>query len=30
MRVEDMLAVEHDVIPLDWADAFQQVEIDSI
>jgi len=21
---EDILAVEHDVIPLDWADAFQQ------
>jgi len=27
---EDILAVEHDVIPLDWADAFQQKEIDSI
>ena len=26
---EDILAVEHDVIPLDWADAFQQGEIDS-
>ena len=23
-------AVEHDVIPLDWADAFQEGEIDSI
>jgi hypothetical protein len=28
--IEDILAVEHDVIPLDWADAFQQREIDSI
>jgi hypothetical protein len=27
---EDILAVEHDVIPLDWTDAFQQGEIDSI
>ena len=27
---EDILAVEHDVIPLDWADAFRQEEIDSI
>jgi hypothetical protein len=27
---EDILAVEHDVIPLDWAEAFQQGEIDSI
>jgi hypothetical protein len=27
---EDILAVEHDVMPLDWADAFQQGEIDSI
>jgi hypothetical protein len=26
----DILAVEHDVIPLDWADVFQQGEIDSI
>ena len=27
---EDILAVEHDVIPLDWANAFQQGEIDAI
>jgi hypothetical protein len=27
---EDVLAVEHDIIPLDWADASQQGEIDSI
>ena len=30
LSIEDILAVEHDVIPLDWADAFQQGEIDSI
>jgi hypothetical protein len=27
---EDILAVEHDVIQLDWADAFQQGGVDSI
>jgi hypothetical protein len=27
---EDVLAVEHDVIPLDGADVFQQGEVDSI
>jgi hypothetical protein len=30
LSVEDILAVEHDVIPLDGADVFQQGEIDSI
>jgi hypothetical protein len=30
LSVEDILAIEHDVIPLDGADVFQQGEIDSI
>jgi len=30
LSIEDVLAVEHDVIPLDGADVFQQGEIDSI
>ncbi len=30
LSIEDILAVEHDVIPLDGADVFQQGEIDSI
>jgi hypothetical protein len=30
LSVEDILATEHDVIPLDGADVFQQAEIDSI
>jgi hypothetical protein len=30
LSVEDTLAIEHDVIPLDGADVFQQGEIDSI
>ena len=30
LSVEDLLAIEHDVIPLDGADVFQQGEIDPI
>jgi hypothetical protein len=30
LPIEDILAVEHDVIPLDGADVFQQGGIDSI
>jgi len=30
LSIEDVLAVEHDVIPLDGADVFQQGEVDSI
>jgi hypothetical protein len=30
LSIEDVLTVEHDVIPLDGADVFQQGEIDSI
>jgi hypothetical protein len=30
ISVEDILAIEHDVIPLDGADVFQQGEIDFI
>ena len=30
LSVEDILAIEHDVIPLDGADVFSQGEIDSI
>ena len=30
LMVEDILTVEHDVLPLDGADVFQQGEIDSI
>ena len=30
LSVEDILAIEHDVIPLDGADVFQQGGIDSI
>jgi hypothetical protein len=30
LSIEDILAVEHDIIPLDGADVFQQGEIDSI
>jgi hypothetical protein len=30
LSIEDILAVEYDVIPLDGADVFQQGEIDSI
>jgi hypothetical protein len=30
LSIEDVLAVEHDVIPLDGADVFQHGEIDSI
>ena len=30
LSIENILAVEHDVIPLDGADVFQQGEIDSI
>jgi hypothetical protein len=30
LSIEDILAVEHDIIPLDRADVFQQGEIDSI
>jgi hypothetical protein len=30
LSIEDVLAVEHDVIPLDGADVFQQGGIDSI
>ena len=28
--IEDILAVEHDVIPLDGVDVFQGIEIDAI
>jgi hypothetical protein len=30
LPVEDILAVEHDIVPFDWADVFQQAEVDSI
>ena len=30
LPIEDILAVEHDIVPFDWADVFQQGEIDSI
>jgi hypothetical protein len=30
LPIEDRLAVEHDIVPFDWADVFQQAEIDSI
>jgi hypothetical protein len=30
LSVEDILAMEHDVIPLDGADVFQQGEVDFI
>jgi hypothetical protein len=30
LSIEDLPAVEHDVIPLDGVDVFQQREIDSI
>ena len=30
LRIEDILAVEHDIVPFDWADVLQQGEIDSI
>jgi hypothetical protein len=30
LSIEDVLAIEHDVIPLDGADVFQHGEIDSI
>jgi hypothetical protein len=30
LSIEDILAVEHDIIPLDGADVFQQGEIDSV
>ena len=30
LPIEDILAVEHDIVPFDWADVLQQGEIDSI
>jgi hypothetical protein len=30
LPIEDILAVEHDIVPFDWADVFQQGEIDSM
>ena len=30
LSIENILAVEHDVIPLDGADVFEQGEVDSI
>jgi hypothetical protein len=30
LPIEDILAVEYDIVPFDWADVFQQAEIDSI
>jgi hypothetical protein len=30
LPIEDILAVEHDIVPFDGADAFQQGEVDSI
>ncbi len=30
LPIEDILAVEHDIVPFDWADVFQHGEIDSI